>query len=88
MKGNDPEIDTTQTPKPLDGRLALLESGHGTSAIFLYFHIFASSLTRGVSLLEKVYEIFSDLKILRFWDRICGNSKFLADFSEFFIILP
>ena len=25
MKGDDPEIDTAQTPKRLDGRLALLE---------------------------------------------------------------
>ena len=25
MKGDDPEIDTAQTPKHLDGRLALLE---------------------------------------------------------------
>ena len=37
--------------------------------------------SRGVSLLEKVYEIFSDLKILRFWDRICG---FFQIFSGFF----
>ena len=38
-------------------------------------------VTRGVSLLEKVYESFSDLKILRFWDRICG---FFQIFSGFF----
>ena len=37
--------------------------------------------SRGVSLLEKAYEIFSDLKILRIWDRICG---FFQIFSGFF----
>ena len=42
---------------------------------------------RGVTLQEKAYEIFSDLKIPRFWDRIGGFSKFVADFSDFSDVL-
>ena len=33
MKGDDPEINTAQTPKRLDGRLALLEKSERPSLI-------------------------------------------------------
>ena len=43
-------------------------------------------LARGVSLQEKAYKIFLDLKILRFWDRICGFCQIFSGFFGFFLL--